>query len=327
MSEQTAIKEQSSIGKREVSPEKFRDISISLIPKSLSMHEDKFGQGSDNPQILHRRRIHLEPALDRGGRMIQTARRVNPNFVNPIQEGRTLLYIAKHDEEQKFKVKQSPDKNPIKDQRERTRSTDDRGGGNEMETVDEITKLMWKTNDDWGKMVFIQEDVLVCRSVMAATIPFWDTPLGTVVQNYLTAGIPIEAAIVGLADLAGAGMDGPEQYIKEGNAEFQEVRIGITRAINEAKRNEQGVPVLDSTDQAYVEGEIRKWLDIQIHFAEGRKILLDRDLSSIDDPNVRTAFKEELFTRFDESIKSAKDRAKDLDKKDFAELLTLIGYI
>lgn len=320
MTEDTNIRRELVGSERAVSTQEFLQISEGLLPRVFNIHEKENGSSSNHPQIFHRADVagsHVQAAVTRVGRSIDVIKEVAPELITLIQEGRTKLFVALHDWKQECGIK---DEGTIREQIERRRAR------NETHTADWGVRFMRSVNDGAGKMIFVYEDTQICRAVLDATITTWDDALGTVVQKQVGVQSPIEVKLAGLADIGSAGED-PEQFIREGNWEFQEVRTGITRAIAQAPSDENGVPILSPEDAEYVRQQIMAWLPDQVRWAEGRKSRQDIEIGYFQDERVIRALKEKVYNKFDQSISKAKERASDLENKSFEELLILIGYL
>jgi hypothetical protein len=309
---------------RAVFPSEFLHIVESeLVPMAFDLHENENGPGSRNIQTFHRKIPHLMPLERRIRRQIDIIKEADPDFINQIQEGRALFFGAFHDLKQNST---SRDPGTIQEFRQRNRSTtDEEDKGNEMETYLEVVKVMNMVNKSHNRAIFVSEDVPVCRRVQAATIPEF-TAEGTVIQPFLNESSPLEAILVGRADINTCDVD-PDEFVRDGNNEFQELNIGITRAIQEAPRDVQGVPVLTLADMDYVKDKIRLWLPGQPKFARGRAARKEIELGYFGNEKVVQALKDGYFNKSDESIEIAEGRAADLDKKLYAQLLKLIGYV
>lgn len=310
---------------REVTPvELLHIVKSELVPMAHDMHENKNGPDSDNPQTLHREISHLVPVEGRIQGQIDIIKEVDPNFITEIEEGRALFFGSLHD-----LIQNSTSKDPgtIQEFRQRTRSTTDEeeDKGNEMKNYREVVAIMKMVNDSHGRAIFVLEDVPICRRVQAATIPQF-TDDGTVIQPFLNASSPIEAILVARADVNACDVD-PEEFVRDGNNEFKELYIGITKAIQKVPRDYNGVPILMFDDMEYTKKQIRLWLPGQPKFAKGRKERKFAELGYFGNEKIQQALAERYFNRSDESIALAERRATDLDKKTYSQLLELIGYI
>lgn len=305
---------------RAVSPQEFLQIANNLIPEVYEMHERENGPGSDHEQIFHRRKTHLEVVVQRVKHQIDLIKGVNPNLVTPIQEGRALLFADAHDLEQLRHIRDPQFKDTIREEIAREL------GNNEKNSAKRTIEFMREINQRFGKMIFIPEDEEVCNLTMDATIPKWNNDLGTVVQEQFTDKIPIEAKLVALADIGAAGCD-PDHFIQDGNNEFKEVRIGITRAIIQAPKDKNGMPILSPDDEQYATEEMKKWQKVQLNWIKGREKSLEGELARFGDPRIAEALKTQYFNHFSESTSRIQGRIEGLQTKSFKQLLSLYEYL
>lgn len=302
-----------------IKEEKLIEVTNGLVAKGLALLDQRFSPNSENPQIFHVKK-HSEDVLRRGQFLVSLVNKIMPGFVSLVQLQRLRTAAAFHDSIQDYSVE-----NPgtIKEVRIRKRGPNEEGSGqeasSEMRNINEIT----------GEEVFNNQDQsIVSKAVSNGTFVEWDGGLGTVVQTRVSKESSLEEKFMALIDIGGAGMDGAEQYILEGNAEFRELKIGITRVITQALSLEDGLSKISAEDREYISKEIRSWLaDSQVRFVQGRQRRLETELGWFDNEQVEEGLRREGFTKFEESIKAAQERAEFAKTSTFHQLLTLIGYI
>lgn len=282
----TPIEEESALSREEI----FVKEVDKGIAHFLDLTDREFRPDGQNPQIYHVRK-HPEIVIDRverlGGRIMEVA----PQLLTLHQFHTARLDGAAHDVIQAFDSNE--DAGTIREKRVRHR------GPNEKDSGDELVDYMRSVNEKFlkenGYEIFSEDDIAQVDPTMKGTEPEWDKIRQTATQPHINTESPIEAKLVGLADLGGSGMDGAKQYIKEGNSEFLEVRIGITRALTNATNDSRGLDSLTEEDKKYIGSEIKEWLNSQINFVEGRKYYLDQELSHFNNPELSEILKIEQF--------------------------------
>lgn len=274
------------------------------ITRARTIHQTRFGPNSDNPQIFHDWDNHINVLLGRVDRVYGAVRKVRPDLATTHSQGMARLLVAWHDIVQDFEVK---DPATISETRSRKRIH------NEDTSAQELITFM---ESEGG---FSKEDIALVKPSVRATIPGFAN--GTVYQTDLNEQTPFEGITLALVDLGGAGMDGYGQFKKEGNNEFQEVRIGITRVVENILRSPYGWEGVNQAEKEYISKQIYDWIQGQVSFAEGRYARFEDELKLIPYPDVVEVLKGEVFNKFEESIDKTRERAGNLDPDNFDALV------
>lgn len=192
-------------------------------------------------------------------------------------------------------------------------------GANETASTELALLMMDRINTEAAVEVFTEADKVVVRDTHEVTVPKFSFEKKTVVQPNLHEHSPIVTRAIALADLGCAGMDGPQEFLTEGDALFREENIDISEALNNPQ-------VLTETQISFFRKRMLNWSEFQGSFAKGRKELLEDELLR---HYPETARKEllELFSKFDESIDAARNQALIREKLSFLELARDMGYV
>ncbi len=183
---------------------------------------------------------------------------------------------------------------------------------NERRSADEAIEYMRSTGG-----VFSGKDEQTVRQAIEVTIPQFSPEMGTVVQPNLSLESGVIARAVALADIGAAGMDGPEEFLREGNAIFREDNIDIAEAL-------QHPEAMSDAQKDFFKKRMLGWSGVQESFATGRRNRLDAELEGLSEEE-KTAVKA-LFTKFDESIQNAHEKAERRKEMSFEELARDFGY-
>lgn len=289
------------------------------IDKAKELMGSQFGPASSNPLIFHTWEEHIAVLLDRLERTYALVKKIRPELASPRSLGLTKLLIAWHDVVQNWFPQELELGQPF--------LYTNRGrylGYNEQESGRQLRGFMYDFNRDHGD-IFTQEEIASIESGINATITTFKPELG-VIQEQLTATTPFEGKILAFLDINGCLIDGPEQFIREGNNEFKEVKIGINRTIENALSKE-GRLALAENEKDYIAAQIRNWLKSQVIFARGRQTRLPQELKILENPELTEALEKELFNKGQKSLAEIIRRAQGLEEKSFEELLELVGYL
>ncbi len=183
---------------------------------------------------------------------------------------------------------------------------------NERKSADEAVEYMRSTGG-----AFSEEDEQAVRQAIETTIPQFSPEVGTVVQPNLTPESGVIARAIALADIGAAGMDGPEEFSREGNAVFREDNVDIAEAL-------QHPEAVSDAQKDFFKKRMLGWSGVQESFAAGRKARLDAELEGLSEEE-KTAVKA-LFTKFDESIQNAHEKAARRKGMSFEDLARDFGY-
>ncbi len=189
-------------------------------------------------------------------------------------------------------------------------------GENENSSAREGIADMDEINQREGKEIFSLGDKAVFQEAIDGTVPGWDPVNKTAMQPKLSEESSLIARAVALADLATAGMDGPEAFIPEGNALFREENLDILKAIRGSD--------IPADQKEYFKKRMVGWIKSQVGFARGRQARLEIELQAI--PEVVRGAVATLFDKFDASITASEAFAQAVDGMSFEELAEKMGY-
>lgn len=268
---------------------------------------------------------HTKSVIERYMRIVSLIREIDPNLISirEIQIGQ--LGSAFHDDVQNFVEKVEIEKdtingmpNPFAGMEKKIRARDTIN--NEEESYKPAIAYMREVNKTKpNTFTKIDEDML--HQQIAVTVPDFDIENKTVFQPNLNKDSKIVDIALALADINGAGIDGAEQFINEGNALFREENLDIMEAVFDM-RNGQIIP---EKNKEYFKHRIILWSQIQPAFAQGRKNLLDKEISILS-PAIQTALKDKIFNKFDESIDATKKLLDERKSMSFEEIIASMGY-
>lgn len=298
-----------------LSPEEYFNQSIEHgIRRALATTEADFEKNS-HPEhnLAYHNTEHVKSVIERVELILQNIQRatktVEPNLVTErdIQIGR--LVAAFHDRKQDW------EESVLKNQIIRKRAT----AANEQASAQELIAYMDEvnTNSQVGN-IFGEDDKKLVEEAILATIPGFDRQRWTVVQPNVRPNSSIVAKAMALADLGTAGMEGGEAFIKDGDNLFREDNLDIGRALRKPD-------LLDESTKESFRQRMINWSKLQITFAEGRQALFDHELVGLR-PEAQKILKQAVFTRFEESIESAKIKAGQREDLSFDELARDMGY-
>ena len=190
-------------------------------------------------------------------------------------------------------------------------------GDNEKASARAALEFMEKANQEAEEEIFKDEDIEMVREAIVVTIPEFDTERKTVIQPHLNKESSFVARALALADIGAAGMEGYNEFGREGDALFREENLDILSAL-------ENLEELTLEQKEYFRNRMLMWSKFQSEFASGRKSLLKKELSGLTSP-VQDRVKD-LFDTFDESIAGAEATATKREKMTFEELTEDMGY-
>lgn len=173
---------------------------------------------------------------------------------------------------------------------------------------------------------FDYSDRELVTSAITATVARSTADRCTVFQpNLYPASHPVVRALA-LADLGCAGMDGPTQFQKDGDALFRELHPEVLKIAGESPVR-PGFAGAGGRTEA-MENEclwtMRRWLEGQIQFAEGRQ-RRPYELKGL--PETARSNVEALFCYFDATIAAAKERIAAVADTNFFQLGSAMGFL
>lgn len=240
---------------------------------------------------------HTDGAIERANLIVSTIRDVSGDSVITERQAKQVpLWVAFHDVKQGFDLDAGEDRGfrTIK----RVRHTVQ----NETDSANKLTQFMTTENtNSVDSVIYTDEDMQIGQDAILSTIPDWSTEFGTVTQpkrvELEAEGMPLAAAIVALADLGTAGIDGGEAFLRDGNQLFLEENVEIAHLLNDPQ-------TMSEEQMAWIKERLVDYAARQKAFIEGRMQLLDSDLGAFP-YYVAQALKERIFTKFGDSLKAA----------------------
>jgi hypothetical protein len=184
--------------------------------------------------------------------------------------------------------------------------------------------------------VLTDEDIAMTSSMIGVTFTYFDADLGTEVSRHLhskKSSSPLLDHIISFADLGAAGMDGPEQYLDEGNKLFREEQLDIQDALHDWQASKE----IPDIQKEYFKNRMLKWTVGQATFARGRKDVVEDEISHLIElsPNVKTDTEKQaafdklwliLGAGFDASISAAEKKLEERKSMTFEQLVADFGY-
>jgi len=274
--------------------EELVDIAFSIIKGQRK--EDRY----DFHNIEHTHNI-----INRSERLLNVIQEANPGSVREKDYNIAKIAGAYHDIVQKYSEKE------VGDGIIRERYT----GDNEEESAEQAINFI---EDVDKESIFNDNDKKIIKKTIDATVPSFDLENNTVIQNNLNKDSSIVTRVIALSDIGAAGMDGAEQFIKEGSSLFREENLDIYKDLKD-------IDNISEEKKNNIIKRIIKWSEFQPKFAEGRKNLLDKELDGLPEES-KKLIKEKIFNKFDESIETSKEVVEFRKKLSFEKLLKDIGY-
>ena len=246
--------------------------------------------------------------------------------------------------------------------------------GNEAVCARETEREMRRMNERAGYPVFSEEEIETATFMVEATYPgvkfgapFKEYPYYTniveqnpgihaVIEELEQGGInkgllffqphlekpleegkkiPAEAFVMVLDDLGGAGLAAPEEFAMEGDKEFQELFVNISKPKN-LKRLSEGDDERDETDRQKAAGAMIGWLKSQTGFVAWQMLRIEKIIILLrQNGQIDTAQEERLhavFKRFIPNIYATLERARDTERnynvlKEDAGSKAAFGYL
>lgn len=254
---------------------------------------------------------HAADMVRRVDTILKAVQLVRPDEVTDRTRGMGKLLGAFHDVVQEWRKESVPEGKFVKVVRHRLREK------NEYASAREAIAFMEEVNRDSHAEVFTAEDRYAAEQAIEATIPSFDAEAQTVFQAHLKEESPIITRALALADVGTAGMDGPVDFLEEGDALFREENLDILEALISGRR-------LGEEEKNYFRRRMLQWSAFQAVFVTGRKKWLERELRG-EGVDVAQSIKN-LFIHFDASYAACKERAARREHMNFEELAEDVGY-
>lgn len=298
--------------KKEKQPEEFeRNVARGAGEARMLIKERFESTPEEKNRLDFHNWPHTETIIGRVERILLAIQKIAPRLVSERDLGRGETAAAFHDTVQNWKENKIPDGEFTRIMRKRYIRK------NEKDSTNLATVFMDQVNTEAGGTdIFSKEDKKIVSEAIDATVPDFSPEKG-VFQPNLKEDSLIVARALALADLGGAGMDGPEVFLKEGDALFREENLDIRSYIDRQE------PINDSQKE-YFRKRMLGWSKFQPVFATGRKNLFEDEIKGLPE-EAKTAVRA-LFDKFDVSIEAAKQRAEKREKMSFEELAEDMGY-
>ncbi len=298
---------------KESTDKKFEKLADEAIKEAISIVQKNFEQNSDpdNNLDFHNLR-HTQAVIDRVSQILKA---MQDGGVNISEKDLTLGKVAAafHDTVQNWQEQKTLDPTSGIEKIMRQRAI----GQNEKDSAGLVVNFMVSINQRERQNVFSAEDQEIMKCAIDSTVPGFDPVQKTVVQPNLTEkSHPVTIALA-LSDLGTAGINGGEAFVKEGSDLFCEENLDIKRALKSGRELTDG-------EKEFFRSRMIAWSKFQSIFAQGRKNLLEKEIATLPD-NAKENLRQ-LFSKFDESIKTAAQKANERELMNFDQLLADFGY-
>ncbi len=272
--------------------ESLADASLDRqVPLVLQSIEKRYGRGAKTEDRLpYHSAAHTEDVMRRAGTILSVIDGALRAAGKPALERRTFRLTKAaalyHDVILTSRT----------EQRAEGGNTRVRDPDNEKNSANHLEAFMLDENTKSGKELFTKQDREEGRSAIMATVPQIEADKGGVVQPHLRKGVPSLAAVaLALADLGGAGMDGPKQNKIESDRLFFELNPDMMLALTS-----KPLMYLSSSFHTPYKERILAWSENQLMFAKHRKEAFLEELQLV--PEEARAAVQALFGQFDATI-------------------------
>lgn len=255
---------------------------------------------------------HTEGVIRRTKKILEAIRAVEPKSVTPRMIQLAGLIASGHDTVQAYDVDLIEDEGHTKLVRKRHVGENEQASAQEL--IARVTEIGTKTR---AGSALTKKDEEILREAIDVTVPDFSPELQTITQPHLSEQSSLIARAVALADLGGAGMDGPDVFLREGDALFREEQIDITEALRTPGN-------LSEDDRDYFKKRMLAWSESQSTFAEGRKTLFEQEIAGLSEKVQNTV--RVLFSHFDESVTRSLLKTKEREGMSFEALARDMGY-
>lgn len=275
------------------------------------------GQPSERENLPYHNLSHTRSVVDYTVRILKAIRAADSTAVSDSDIALGELAAAFHDVVQKTNSIESGEGTRKKVMRTRVPGESEQLSIVEMQAY--VAGANREAQNKGHGVIFSDDDIAACEHAIRATVPTFDTDLGTVIQNNLTSRSSIIAHAVALADLGTPGLAGGPMFRGDGTALFREMNIDVGDEIRTTTIAEIGEERLD-----FFADRAREWMKSQVRFAEGRKARFEKEIEFLSDA-ARSAVRE-LFSHFDHAIDSAREFVRTLEIVSSANVLRHMGY-
>lgn len=291
--------------KNEASPESCANLAV--IEATNKISSDFEGRENEKENLPFHNSLHTGHVAERVGLILETIGEANPELVSAKTKSLGKIAASFHDIIQGWEEREIPDGQFSKIIRSRF------AGKNEEASANLAIKFIERANAQNNGEIFSKEDAQIVREAIQATVPGFNAKKETVVQPNLNEKSSVVARALALADIGTAGVDGPETFLKEGDALFKEENLDILEA---SKKDSNGIP---ENLKNYYRQRMINWSNFQPKFAQGRKELIEIELNGLPEQSKKKL--RTLFNKFDASIEAAKQKATSRTQMPFEELL------
>ena len=250
---------------------------------------------------------HTEDVIRRTENILRAIQRVTVHVVSEKDIALGRLAAAFHDVVQEWKEQEAQGKTL------RQRFI----GKNEEASADEAIAFLDREASGQADQGLSEEDFEIVAEAIRGTVPGFSMEKKTVIQPNITEQSSLVARALALADIGTAGMDGAENFLREGDALFREENLDIMRAL----RNQEELS--NEVKEGY-RNRMIAWSKFQPIFAKGRQELLDEELRGL--PLGADVAIKKLFNTFDESISASARRGEERESMSFDELALDMGF-
>ncbi|KXK08908.1 MAG: hypothetical protein UZ21_OP11001000467 [Microgenomates bacterium OLB22] len=263
------------------------------VQYSLDYISKHYRYPADPRQVLdYHGPAHTTEVVSRTQRILETIRQQDPALISQRDIQRGVLGAVFHDIVQQWESVPSLQDEVMVIMRK------GKPGFNEKASRYMALQYMHEVNDQYGREIFSDEDCDIVGKGILLTIPGYDMHLKTVIQPGLTADTGLVEGALALADLGGAGMDGPDAYATEGNRLFLELNMDVRAILFEGR-------TMSSLQKDLFRKRLLAWGTGQIDFAAGRVARLERELAFIPE-HIRPAIVA-LFAKGEETVAKSKE--------------------
>lgn len=279
-------------GRREV--EIPQELFLQAVQHSLDYISKHYRYPEDHRQILdYHGPAHTTEVIARTLRILETVRQHDPSLVSQRDIQRGVLGAAFHDIIQQWEAVPSLQGEVMVIMRKGKPVFNEKGSRYMA------GKYMEEANEHFGATMFNEEDLDIVGKGILLTVPGYDMQLKTVIQPGLTRDTDLIAGAIALADLGGAGMDGPDAYATEGDRLFLELNMDVRAALHERRQ-------LTEQQNTLFRSRLLAWTAGQVDFAAGRVARLETELAFIPG-HVRPAVAA-LFDKGEETVAQSRER-------------------
>ncbi len=250
---------------------------------------------------------HTEDVIRRTESVLRAIQRVTVHVVSEKDIALGRLAAAFHDVVQEWKEQE------VQGKTLRQRFI----GKNEEASASEAIAFLDQEMGGSESQNFSEEDFEIVAEAIRGTVPGFSMEKKTVIQPNITEQSSLVARALALADIGTAGMDGAENFLREGDALFREENLDIMRSL----RNQEELS--NEVKEGY-RNRMIAWSKFQPIFAKGRQELLDEELRGL--PLGADVAIKKLFNTFDESISASARRGEEREKMSFDELALDMGF-